>query len=61
MAVAENKEIKIGSGQFVGNLVSDGSEIEKRLYTLKLMEFILEDLFFKTSIEKDWKLFFKTE
>ncbi|SFC79866.1 heavy metal translocating P-type ATPase [Flavobacterium phragmitis] len=36
LAFAENKEIKIGSGQFVDNLVSDGSEIEKTALHIKI-------------------------
>ncbi|MFD2939005.1 heavy metal translocating P-type ATPase [Flavobacterium notoginsengisoli] len=36
LAVTENKEIKIGSGQFIDSLVSDGSELEKTALHIKI-------------------------
>jgi len=36
LAVIEGKEIKIGSGQFVNNIVADGSEIEKTALHIKI-------------------------
>ncbi|MBZ4034694.1 heavy metal translocating P-type ATPase metal-binding domain-containing protein [Flavobacterium sp. 17A] len=38
LAVIEGKEIKIGSGQFVNNIVADGSEIEKTALHIKIGE-----------------------
>lgn len=36
LAIVDNKEIKIGSGQFVDNIVADGSEIEKTSLHIKI-------------------------
>ncbi|MFC0778108.1 heavy metal translocating P-type ATPase [Flavobacterium sp. HJSW_4] len=38
LAVVEGKEIKIGSGQFVNDIVADGSEIEKTALHIKIGE-----------------------
>jgi len=38
LAVIEGKEIKIGSGQFVNDIVADGSEIEKTALHIKIGE-----------------------
>ncbi|MXO05686.1 heavy metal translocating P-type ATPase metal-binding domain-containing protein [Flavobacterium sp. HBTb2-11-1] len=39
LALVDGKEIKIGSGQFVNDIVADGSEIEKTALHIKIGEF----------------------
>ncbi|MNK61116.1 putative copper-importing P-type ATPase A [compost metagenome] len=67
LAIAEGKEIRVGSGQFVDDIVADGSEIEKTALHIKIGEIYfgkftfqnqyregLEKLF--TNLSKDYQI-----
>lgn len=60
LAVIEGKEIKIGSGEFVDNIVADGSEIEKTSLHIKIDNFYFGKFTFQNQYREGLEKLFST-